>query len=66
VHYDTYDAKSREQAVAEYDEDLAKYYRARGMETPDAAWTFPIADKFSVDRRKKLKQELNELGFPLE
>lgn len=66
VHYDTYDAKNREQAVAEYDQDLAKYYRSRGAETPDAAWTGPIADKFSDDKRKKLKQQLNELGFPLE
>lgn len=66
VHYEFYDPKQREQAVAEYDQDLAQYYRTRGMETPDAAWTFPIADKFSTDKRKKLKQELQELGFPLE
>lgn len=66
VHYEFYDARQREQAVAEYDQDLAGYYRTRGVETPDAAWTYPIADKFSTDKRRKLKQELQELGFPLE
>jgi nitroreductase len=66
VHHDFYDPKARAQAIADYDKDLAKYYRARGTDTPDAAWSQVLAEKFSTDKRKKLRQELIELGFPLE
>ena len=66
VHRDVYDPKAREQAIKNYDKELAKYYRERGAETPDAAWSQVLADKFSTDKRKKLKQELIEMGFPLE
>ncbi len=66
VHHDFYDPKARAQAIADYDKDLAQYYRARGTQTPDAAWSQVLAEKFSTDKRKKLRQELIELGFPLE
>jgi nitroreductase len=66
VHHDEYDPKLREQAIRDYDVELAAYYRSRGQETPDAAWSQVLAEKFSTDKRKKLKQELIALGFPLE
>lgn len=66
VHHDVYDPTARAQAIADYDKDLARYYRSRGVETPDAAWSQVLAEKFSTDKRKRLRQELNELGFPLE
>ena len=66
VHYDTYDNTKLGTGIAEYDQDLAAYYRKRGMKTPDHAWTLPLSEKFSTDKRKRLKLELNEMGFELE
>lgn len=66
AHYDTYDASRLGAGIAEYDGELARYYGRRGMATPEQAWTKPIAEKFSTDRRLRLRQELNKLGFALE
>jgi nitroreductase len=66
VHYDVYDPKMRAEAIAAYNKDLASYYRSRGVETPDDAWSGILAERMSKDQRKKLKQELRTLGFPLE
>lgn len=66
VQYDTYDNTKLGAGIAEYDLDLARYYGRRGIKTTEQAWTQPIAEKFSTDRRKRLRQELNELGFELE
>ena len=66
VHHNVYDPKMRDQAIKDYDKELAKYYRDRGTNTPDAAWSQVLAEKFSTDKRKKLRQELIQMGFPLE
>lgn len=66
VHHDVYDPGARDQAIRDYDKELAKYYRERGTQTPDAAWSQVLAEKFSTDKRKKLREELIQMGFPLE
>ncbi len=66
VHYDVYDPQMRAQAIEAYDKDLAGYYRSRGVETPDDAWSGILAERMSKDQRKKLMQELRSLGFPLD
>ena len=66
LHHEAYDPKARAQTVTDYDKDLAAYYRKRGMETPDAAWSQVMTEKYSQRKRVKLKEELRSLGFPLE
>jgi nitroreductase len=66
IHHDVYDPGMRAQAIEAYDKDLARYYRARGVETPDAAWSGILSERFTKDIRTKLKQELISLGFPLD
>lgn len=66
VHVDAYDPKLRAKTINDYDKELADYYRRRGVESPDAAWSKVLSDKMAKDSRKKLKQELISLGFPLE
>ena len=66
IHHDLYDPKAHAQAVADYDKALAQYYRSRGVETPDAAWTKVMSEKYSKPLRSKLRQELDSLGIPLE
>lgn len=66
LHHETYDPKARAEAIAQYDRELAEYYHRRGMETPDAAWTQVMTEKYAERKRVKLKEELRSLGFPLE
>jgi hypothetical protein len=66
LHHEIYDPKAHDQAIKEYDRDLAAYYRKRGVETPDAAWSQVMGEKYSKPMRVKLQQELNSLGFPLD
>jgi nitroreductase len=66
IHHDVYDPKAHAPAISAYDRDLAGYYRARGTQTPDAAWTQVMAERFSKSRRQGLRQELASLGFPFE
>lgn len=66
VHHERYDAATRDVALDEYDQTLARYYREQGRETPDQSWTRTIAGSFSVARRKQLREQLRTLGFPLE
>jgi nitroreductase len=66
LHHDIYDPKDCAQAIIDYDRDLAAYYRNRGVETSDAAWSKVMSEKYSKPMRANLKQELNSLGFPFE
>jgi nitroreductase len=66
VHHDAYDARGREAAIDQYDRELAAYYRARGVDTPDRAWSQVIAGRLGRDPRKNLRAQLCALGFPLE
>lgn len=66
VHREFYDPDQRAAALADYDRELADYYRALGRPSPDAAWTKVIADNLAVPLRKNLRQELKTLGFDFE
>ena len=66
VHHDIYDPKAHAQCVIDYDKELAAYYRRRGLETPDAAWSQVMVEKYGTAKRTKLKDQLIALGFPLE
>ena len=66
VHQERYDESAVRDAVAAYDGELARYYQSQNRTSPEAAWTQPIAEKFSQTIRTKLKQEMHERGFGLE
>lgn len=66
VHRDTYNANASAQAIAQYDRDLAGYYRQKGVTTPDAAWTRVLAERLARDVRRGLRGQLRQLGFPME
>lgn len=66
LHQDVYDPHARAQAILDYDLALAAYYRARGVDTVDAAWSQVMSEKYSRPTRPNLKDELKALGFPFE
>lgn len=66
VHQERYDEAAVAEAVRAYDASLAEHYRDQGRESPDAAWTQPMAEKFSKVLRGKLRAELKTQGFDLE
>lgn len=66
VHRERYDPEARARHIAAYDRTLAEHYRGQGRQTPDEAWSAPIAQKFSKPLRAHLRQQLAERGFPLE
>jgi len=66
VHREHYEASNYDRHVAQYDRELAAHYRAQNRVSPDAAWTEPIADKFTKPQRPNLRRELITLGFELE
>lgn len=66
LHHDTYNRKAHDQAIKNYDDDLATYYRQRGTDTVDAAWSGIMSQKFGTPLRTKLRSELRKLGFPFE
>ncbi len=64
LHQDVYRPDPHEATVHAYDGQLADYYRARGVETPEAAWTKVLSEKLASPKRTALREELRELGFP--
>lgn len=64
LHHETYSTVAHGPAIAEYDQALAAYYRARGTETVDQAWSKVMSQKFGTPTRTKLRDELTSLGFP--
>ena len=66
VHHERYDEGAVREAVAAYDGELAAHYTGQGRATPEAAWTKPMAEKFSKPIRAKLRQEMHARGFGLE
>ncbi len=66
IHREQYDTSDMEKKLNEYDNGLAEHYRGEGRETPDAAYTAVIANKFNQPRRTHLKGTLEELGFKLD
>jgi len=65
-HRETYDAARHDAAIHAYDRDLAAHYRARGVTTPDAAWSEVMARNKSGDARRNLRAELRRLGLPFD
>lgn len=65
-HRETYSDADHGRAIKAYDSELATYYRARGVETVDQAWTEIMSQKFGAAKRTKLREELTSLGFPFE
>lgn len=66
VHREFYHGEGYAEHVAQYDRELAVHYRAQQRVSPDAAWTKPIAEKFTKPQRPNLRRELNIMGFELE
>jgi nitroreductase len=66
IHYERYDDEKVEEKLRTHDAELAAHYRSEGRNTPDAAWTGVMADKFSTPRRPDLKTVLEKLGFRFE
>lgn len=66
LHHDVYDPAGHARAIENYNRDLAAYYKRRGIETSDAAWSEGIAQRYKKPMRTKLREELRQLGFPME
>ncbi len=65
LHTDAYDAKAHAEAIVAYDRDLAAYYRLRGVDTPDAAWSQVMSQRYTAATRPNLREDLTALGFPM-
>ena len=63
IHYERYSTNKVEEQLRQHDDELATHYRSVGANTPDAAWTGVMADKFSEPKRDQLRQQLETLGF---
>lgn len=62
IHHERY--QSADGAVLRaHDAELAAHYRSDGRESPDAAWTGVIAEKFSHPQRPRLRDILEKMGF---
>jgi len=66
VHQETYGSTGMEAALEDYDRELAAYYTGQGRPTPERSWSKTTADKYAQAVRMTLRQELAQLGFPLE
>lgn len=63
-HFERYNHDLDVQAgLSAYDAELAAHYRAQERNSPDAAWTGVIAEKFSRPRRPELRATLEALGY---
>lgn len=63
IHYEQYDTADPAAQLHAHDAELAAHYRSEGRETPDAAWTGVIAEKFSQPQRPHLRETLEKMGF---
>ncbi len=63
IHYERYDTADTTTQLQAHDAELAAHYRSEGRETPDAAWTSVIAEKFSQPQRPHLRETLEKMGF---
>lgn len=65
IHFERYNTDDPSEKLREHDAELAVHYRNLGRNTPDAAWTGVMADKFSKPKRPDLKATLEKLGYCL-
>ncbi|MGB0387923.1 MAG: NADPH-dependent oxidoreductase [Ardenticatenaceae bacterium] len=63
IHYEQYDDSDPRPKMTEYNDALATYYGAQDRNQHHAAWTGPIANKLKQQRRKHLRNTLEEMGF---
>ncbi len=63
IHYEQYDDSDPREKMAEYNNTLADYYGAQHRNQHEAAWTAPMANKLSEQRRKHLRKTLEGMGF---
>lgn len=63
IHYERYNADDPAEKLREHDAELAAHYREQGRETPDAAWTGVMAQKFGKPNRPELRPTLERMGF---
>lgn len=67
VHYEQYGrfrgGRSAAAALDGYDAALEAHYTSVGKKTTPDSWTHDIAQKFSPQRRDKLREQLKERGF---
>ena len=63
VHYERYEEGRTHRAVADYDKELAKHYRATGKSTTDDSWSDDIGGKFGKRPRDTLRKVLKGRGF---
>lgn len=52
-----------EDAIRQYDRELAEHYRSQGRTTNDNSWSAETGTKFSQRPRQKLREELAAQGF---
>lgn len=62
IHYERYTPITNETLI-EHDAQLAQNYRDQGRNTPDAAWTGVIAQKFNRKNREHLRGVLEDQGY---
>lgn len=63
IHYERYNQDNVDKHIHEYDQALAAYRRDIGQETPDAAWTSKMADRFPKPARPGMCAALERMGF---
>ena len=63
IHNERYSDAGAEEAIARYDAELATFYRARGHNLDEAAWSGPIAARSSKLRYATLREALEGHGF---
>ena len=63
LHDERYSQENVDRYISEYDKALAAYRRSVGQETPDAAWTRKMADRFPNPARPGMRVALENLGF---
>jgi FMN reductase (NADPH) len=66
IHFERYDMTHLTEQLDAYDAELAAHYRGEGRDTPDAAWTRPIAERFATPPRPHLRETLEAMGFSFE
>ena len=66
IHFERYNQDNMDKNIHDYDADLAEHRRSVGQETPDAAWTRKMADRFPKPARPGMCAALEKLGFVFE
>lgn len=63
IHENDYDADKYEEIIPAYDKIMNAYYRSRGSNQKDAAWSDSMTTFLSAPRRTHMKEYLKKRGF---